>query len=155
MPTLAPRVRVQICGGIRFVHHVTATIPCWPMTVCILGNCGISDETEKPGEKAGNMTQGRRSIQYSNRSNPGIRHTVVWHLQGIWNLAILSTKYQSMTPLFNPLTLRVSREGIVCYIHDFENNCECIKNSQNIWRRVVVRLLINISPSKIFKKMPL
>ena len=54
--------------------------------------------------------------------------------------------------ILNPFTLKSSSQNIVCYFHTFENNLGMKRNSQNIWRRFVACLLINISLSNVFKK---
>ena len=64
------------------------------------------------------------------------------------------------SPSLNPFTLGVPPERIICYSHTFENNSGIKRKftkylKESCCLRVVVWLMINISPSNISQKMPL
>ena len=79
-------------------------------------------------------------------------NTVIVHSQ---STSTQPTRLQQMFPRlvpqlpFNPFTLRVPLEIIVCYSNTFENNLELKRNFTKYLER---ELLINITPSNVFQK---
>ena len=82
-----------------------------------------------------------------------------WNYFYHWELSVLkelSNHFRSPGHIeherFNPFTLRVPLERIVCYSHTFGKNLRIKQNFANIWIRVVVWLMLNISPTNVFQK---